>query len=98
MPNVEDSFRFSLGDVVLVDWEDKLYYAKILNICASKSTCRLLFDDGSSGSAHFNQIHNGRLIRNVRNIVIVIYLSLQLYYIQYSKDCTKVGKFKIYQL
>ena len=57
----EDRFPFNINDVVLADWERKLYYAKILSINHLKSKCRLLFDDGSSGTVHFNQIHNGMI-------------------------------------
>ena len=56
----EDTFSFDINDVVLVDWERKLYYAKILSINHTKSRCRILFDDGSCGNAHFSQIHNGK--------------------------------------
>ena len=60
MQNDDDAFQFTVNDVVLADWENKLYYAKILSINHTKSKCRLLFDDGSSATADFTQIHHGK--------------------------------------
>ena len=56
----EPSFPFSVNDVVLADWDGKLYYAKILSINLRKSKCRLLFDDGSAYSVQFSKVHSGK--------------------------------------
>ncbi|XP_028400708.1 uncharacterized protein LOC114523863 isoform X2 [Dendronephthya gigantea] len=51
-------FQFKTGDVVLVEWMDKLYYAKILHIDYLKRMCSLLFDDDSIDHCPFTKIHS----------------------------------------
>ena len=54
-----DEFNFTLGDVVLAEWEDKLFYAKIDRIDWSQSKCVLIFDDDSVEECPFTKIHSG---------------------------------------
>lgn len=54
-----DEFNFAVGDVVLAEWEDKLFYAKIQKIEKSKSYCHLIFDDNSVEECPFSKIHSG---------------------------------------
>lgn len=54
-----DEFKFSLGDVVLAEWEDKLFYAKIDKIDWSQNKCALIFDDDSVEECPFTKIHSG---------------------------------------
>jgi hypothetical protein len=56
----DDAFHFSVGDVVLVKWEDgKLYYAKLRKIDKRTKRCSIVFEDHSRGEANFGQIHSG---------------------------------------
>lgn len=58
--DADDGFRFAVGDVVLVKWEDgKLYYAKLKRIDRRTKKCAIVFDDHSRGEANFGQIHSG---------------------------------------
>lgn len=54
-----DEFNFSLGDVVLAEWEDKLFYAKIQKIDNHDQKCVLIFDDDSVEECPFSRIHSG---------------------------------------
>lgn len=54
-----DGFQFTIGDVVLAEWTDKLFYAKILHINRSRLTCTLLFDDDSIDDCPISKIHSG---------------------------------------
>lgn len=54
-----DDFKFDVGDVVLAEWEDKLFYAKIQKIDKDKSYCHLIFDDNSVEECPFSKIHSG---------------------------------------
>lgn len=54
-----DKFEFTLGDVVLAEWEDKLYYAKIQKIDRVCGKCTLIFDDDSVEECPFAKIHSG---------------------------------------
>lgn len=54
-----DEFKFSLGDVVLAEWEDKLFYAKIQKIDHVCGKCTLIFDDDSVEECPFSKIHSG---------------------------------------
>ena len=56
----DSSFSFSINDVVLAEWDKKLYYAKILSISHGRSVCRLLFDDNSEEDVAFSLIHSGQ--------------------------------------
>ena len=56
---MDGGFQFKTGDVVLVEWMDKLYYAKILHIDYHKRMCSLLFDDDSIDHCPFTKIHSG---------------------------------------
>ncbi|XP_032241788.2 uncharacterized protein LOC5516107 isoform X1 [Nematostella vectensis] len=53
-----DEFTFSVGDVVLAEWEDKLFYAKIQSIDPISSYCKLIFDDNSVEECPFAKIHS----------------------------------------
>lgn len=53
-----DEFIFTLGDVVLAEWEDKLYYAKIQKIDRVCGKCTLIFDDDSVEECSFAKIHS----------------------------------------
>ncbi|KAK3737459.1 hypothetical protein QZH41_008342, partial [Actinostola sp. cb2023] len=53
-----DEFKFAIGDVVLAEWEDKLFYAKIQKIDKVKSYCHLIFDDNSVEECPFSKIHS----------------------------------------
>lgn len=53
------TFAFQNGEVVLAEWRDKLYYAKILHINHVKHVCTLLFDDDSIEYCAFTKIHSG---------------------------------------
>lgn len=53
-----DKFEFTLGDVVLAEWEDKLYYAKIQKIDRVCGKCTLIFDDDSVEECPFTKIHS----------------------------------------
>ena len=57
-----DEFIFTLGDVVLAEWEDKLYYAKIQKIDRVCGKCTLIFDDDSVEECSFAKIHSGSSI------------------------------------
>lgn len=54
-----DEFNFTLGDVVLAEWEDKLFYAKIQKIDRVSGKCSLIFDDDSVEECPFSKIHSG---------------------------------------
>lgn len=54
-----DDFKFAVGDVILAEWEDKLFYAKIQKIDKLKSYCHLIFDDNSIEECPFSKIHSG---------------------------------------
>jgi len=54
-----DEFNFSNGDVVLAEWEDKLFYAKIQKIDRVSGKCSLIFDDDSVEECPFSKIHSG---------------------------------------
>lgn len=54
-----DEFNFSNGDVVLAEWEDKLFYAKIQKIDRVSEKCSLIFDDDSVEECPFSKIHSG---------------------------------------
>lgn len=54
-----DEFNFALGDVVLAEWEDKLFYAKIQKIDRASAKCSLIFDDDSVEECPFSKIHSG---------------------------------------
>lgn len=54
-----DEFNFTLGDVVLAEWEDKLFYAKIQKIDRVCGKCTLIFDDDSVEECPFAKIHSG---------------------------------------
>lgn len=66
-----DDFKFDVGDVVLAEWEDKLFYAKIQKIDSTKSYCHLIFDDNSVEECPFSKIHSGlSLISHLYNFFI----------------------------
>lgn len=54
-----DDFHFTINDVVLAEWNDKLFYAKILHIDRVRHTCTLLFDDKSEEDCPLSKIHSG---------------------------------------
>ena len=58
-PRGMDEFNFALGDVVLAEWEDKLFYAKIQKINRVSGKCILIFDDDSVEECPFSKIHSG---------------------------------------
>lgn len=58
-PSGMDEFNFALGDVVLAEWEDKLFYAKIQKIDRVTGKCILIFDDDSVEECPFSKIHSG---------------------------------------
>ena len=59
----QEEFKFSVGDVVLVSWEDdKIYYAKLSSIDHDTKTCRVEFEDNSEDTADFAQIHGGECV------------------------------------
>ena len=53
------SFGFNVDDVVLAEWGEKLFYAKITAINSTERRCKLMFDDGSQEEVNFTQVHNG---------------------------------------
>ena len=58
---MEGNFQFAVGDVVLAEWTDKLFYAKILHIDRAQLTCTLLFDDDSVEECPISKIYSGSL-------------------------------------
>jgi len=58
-PHGMDEFNFTIGDVVLAEWEDKLFYAKIQKIDRVSGKCTLIFDDDSVEECPFAKIHSG---------------------------------------
>ena len=53
------AFKFKVGDLVLVKWEDGMvYFAKIKKIDEKRSKCVVIFDDKSQDDADFAQIHS----------------------------------------
>lgn len=56
---MDTGFQFQTGDVVLAEWSDKLFYAKILHIDNLERMCTLLFDDDSVDQCPFTKIHSG---------------------------------------
>lgn len=56
---METGFHFQISEVVLAEWRDKLFYAKILHIDYVKRSCTLLFDDDSIDYCPFAKIHSG---------------------------------------
>ena len=57
------AFKFKVGELVLVKWEDGMvYFAKIKKIDEKKSKCVVIFDDKSQDDADFSQIHSGKFL------------------------------------
>ena len=52
-------FPFEVEDVVLAEWQENVYYAKILSIDTESRSCLLLFDDESAEDVKFEKIHSG---------------------------------------
>lgn len=58
------AFKFKVGDLVLVKWEDGMvYFAKIKKIDEKRSKCVVIFDDKSQDDADFAQIHSGKFLQ-----------------------------------
>lgn len=59
------AFKFKVGELVLVKWEDGMvYFAKIKKIDEKRSKCVVIFDDKSQDDADFAQIHSGKFTTN----------------------------------
>ena len=58
---VSSAFKFKVGEVVLVDWEDGMvYFVEIKKIDEKRRTCIVIFDDKSQDVAEFSQLHRGK--------------------------------------
>lgn len=61
------SFPHSVGDLVLVKWNDGMvYFAKIKRMDHRQRKCVVVFDDKSTDEADFSQIHSGKPPTNLR--------------------------------
>ena len=57
----ESGISHSVGDLVLVKWNDGMvYFAKIKRIDNRLRKCVVVFDDKSTDEADFSQIHSGK--------------------------------------
>ena len=60
-PVASSAFKFKVGEVVLVDWEDGMvYFVEIKKIDEKRRTCIVIFDDKSQDVAEFSQMHRGK--------------------------------------
>lgn len=55
-------FPFTKDDVVLAQYGNEFYYAKILSINHNKKFANLIFDDDSKEKVNFKKIFSGKLM------------------------------------
>ena len=71
-------FNFKVNDLVLVKWNDGVfYYGKLSKISKRDRKCTVVFDDRSKEQVKFNQIFDGEFVGLCSPHVIGLYYSIQ---------------------
>ena len=61
MPRKKSAFKFKVNDLVLVKWNDGVfYYGKVSKISIKNKKCTVVFDDRSKENVKFSQVFDGK--------------------------------------
>ena len=59
-PFCTTSFNYSIGDLVLAEWQDRIFYALIKRIDHHNRKCEVMFEDKKRGTVKFENVHHGK--------------------------------------